>query len=199
MSFSLEAVSHDLNAMIQSMTANAFFVLSIIGVALLIYLINNSTGKHLNRLGIRPRRLPGLTGLVCAPWLHGSLSHWFMNAFFFFILSVMTLSIHGRQYFVELCLFIAIGSGFLVWLFGRRAVHIGASGVVMGLWGYLLINAIRNPTIISIAVAAMVLYFFGGMIVNIVPQNKETSWEAHLFGAIIGVSAAFIPWFTVSP
>jgi membrane associated rhomboid family serine protease len=189
----LSSIAKDLNNMVQSMQANAPFVLALILVALIIYMINCACKNRLNILGIIPRKLIGLPGLICAPWLHASLAHWFMNALFFFLLASMTLMILSQHQFVYLCLFLSVGSGLLTWTFGRRAVHIGASGVVMGLWGYLLVYAIRNPSFIAVSLAIIVLYFLGGMVINLIPKNDKSSWEAHLFGFIAGVAAAFVP------
>lgn len=196
MSLSLTSIATDLNQMLQSMQDNAAFVGGIALVALVIFVLNSGIKNRLNRLGILPRRIAGLPGLICAPWLHASFSHWFMNAIFFFILASMTLMIESRAQFVYLCLFISVGGGLLTWIFGRKAIHIGASGVVMGLWGFLLVNAFRNPSFIAVAVAVMVFYFLGGMVINIIPKNDKSSWEAHLFGVLTGIGAAFIPWFT---
>ena len=196
MSLSLTSIAADFSHMLQSMQNNAAFIGAIILVALLIFVINSSCKNRLNHLGILPRRAIGLPGLICAPWLHASFSHWFMNAIFFFILASMTLMIESRAQFVYLCLFISVAGGLLTWIFGRKAIHIGASGVVMGLWGFLLVNAFRNPSFTAVAIAVIVFYFLGGMVINIIPKNDKSSWEAHLFGALTGIGAAFIPWFT---
>lgn len=191
----LNSVANDLNSMVQSMQDNAAFVGSLALLALIIFLINIACKNRLNVLGIYPRRAIGLPGLVFAPWLHSSLAHWLMNAIFFFILASMSLMILSRGHFLYLCLFISIAGGFLTWLFGRKAIHIGASGVVMGLWGFLLVYAFKNPSFMTVAIAVMVFYFLGGMVINIIPKNDKSSWEAHLFGMLAGVIAAFTTWF----
>jgi membrane associated rhomboid family serine protease len=193
---SLNSIATNLDNMLQSMHNNALFVGAFILIALVVFIANCCCKNRLNLLGIVPRKAAGLPGLLFAPWLHASLSHWFMNAVFFAILASMTLMIEGRGHFVHLCLFISVVGGFLTWLFARKATHIGASGVVMGLWGFLLINAFRNPSFIAIALAVIVVYFLGGMVINIIPKNDKSSWEAHLFGALAGIAAAFVPWLS---
>jgi membrane associated rhomboid family serine protease len=188
----LSSIANDLNRIVESVESNAAFVLAIIFAALFVYITNRLCRNRLNMLGIIPRQPIGLAGLIFAPWLHASLSHWFMNSLFFFLIASMSLVILNRHDFIWLCLFLSVGSGFLTWVFARPAIHLGASGVVMGLWGYLLVYAIRNPSFIAIALAMSVLYFLGGMIVNIFPKNDRSSWEAHLFGAVIGVLAALL-------
>jgi membrane associated rhomboid family serine protease len=192
----LSSIANDLNNMVHSMQANAPFICLLIAIALVVYFMNTACKNKLNALGIIPRKLAGLPGLIFAPWLHASIAHWFMNAVFFFLLASMTMMIISHKQFIYLCLFLSVGGGLLTWIFGRRAVHIGASGVVMGLWGFLLVYAVRNPSFIAVAIAVIVLYFLGGMVINLIPKNDTSSWEAHLFGFIAGVAAAFVPgWF----
>lgn len=192
----LSSIAKDLHSMVQNIQAHALFICLLIVIALVIYLVNSACKNKLNILGVIPRKLIGLPGLIFAPWLHASITHWFMNAVFFFVLASMTIMIVSYKQFAYLCLFLSIGSGLLTWIFGRRAVHIGASGVVMGLWGFLLVYAVRNPSFIAIALAVIVLYFLGGMVINLIPKNDGHSWEGHVFGFIAGVTAAFMPsWF----
>ena len=77
-----------------------------------------------------------------------------------------------------------------VWLMGRPAIHVGASGLVFGYFGYLVASGWydRKPGTILAAIAAVVLY--GGLIFGVLPTQSFVSWEAHLFGLIAGVVAA---------
>jgi membrane associated rhomboid family serine protease len=190
---SLSSIANDFSNMLQSMQYNATFVSALILTALIIHIINCCFKNKLHLLGIIPRKAYGLPGLVFAPWLHGSFSHWFINSLFFFILASMALMLISQLAFVYLCLYISIGSGLLTWIFGRRAIHIGGSGVVMGLWGFLLMNAARNPSFMTVAIGVVVFYFLGNLVANIIPKNDKSSWEAHLFGALAGVTAFWLP------
>ena len=77
-----------------------------------------------------------------------------------------------------------------MWLVGRPAVHIGASGLVFGYFGYLLAQGWYERSFVSIAVAVAVLLLYGSIIFGVLPQGGFISWEGHLFGLVAGVLAA---------
>ncbi len=77
-----------------------------------------------------------------------------------------------------------------VWIFGRSSVHIGASGLVFGSFGYLVARGWYERKISSILVAIVVIILYGGLITGVLPTPGLLSWEAHLFGLIAGVLAA---------
>ena len=86
---------------------------------------------------------------------------------------------------------IVIGVGGVgVWAFGRSAIHIGASGLVFGYFGYLVARGWYERKISSILVAIVVIVLYGGLIVGVLPTPGLVSWEAHLFGLLSGVMAA---------
>ena len=82
--------------------------------------------------------------------------------------------------------------GIFVWCFGRSALHIGASGIISGYFGYILSLAYLHPDFTTWLIAGTVVYYFGGIFFGILPAEEETSWESHLFGFISGVSFAFL-------
>lgn len=192
MSMTLASIASSFDHMQQSVQDNLWFVCSLTLIALAVFIINSCMSNRLNNLGILPRSVQGIPGILFAPWLHASLSHWLINALFFLLLASMALMLMSHTHFLRLCLILSLGSGLLTWIAGRRALHIGASGVVMGLWGYLVVYAFSHPSLVAIAVAIMVIYFLGGMVMNIIPKNDKSSWEAHLFGAITGMIAAIL-------
>jgi membrane associated rhomboid family serine protease len=86
---------------------------------------------------------------------------------------------------------IGLGGG-LVWLFGSSAIHIGASGLVFGWFGFLIARGLvdRSPITLGAALGVGVLY--GSILLGVLPGQPGVSWEAHLFGAIAGAVAAFL-------
>lgn len=92
--------------------------------------------------------------------------------------------------------FIIISSGgFLVWVFGRPAMHIGASGWVFGLWSLSIAIAWFERKPVNILLALVIVLLYGGMIYGMLPGERGVSWEAHLFGVISGIMAA---WYLAS-
>lgn len=183
--------SKQLSFIMQAIAQNIWAVVAIVALLWAIQIINKSSGYCLNRYGIIPRRLAGLPGIIFAPFLHGDFGHLFFNTIPLFVLINLVL-IAGWPIFITVTLFIVVAGGFLVWLFGRYAIHIGASGLVMGYWGYMLLNAIYHFSIMTIILAALCLYYFAGLYINLLPTSKTSSWEGHVFGFVAGIAAVYL-------
>ena len=142
-------------------------------------------GAATQALGIIPRSLSGLLGIVSAPFMHVNFAHFFANLPPFLVLSWLVL-LHGETVFLEVALGTALVGGFLVWLLARRASHMGMSGVIFGLLGFLLCVAWRTQVSSDLLIAGGVLLFYGGMLGGVAPARNGSSWEAHLFGLLVG-------------
>ncbi len=161
-----------------------------LGLLWVIQIINMSSQYRLNLLGIHPRRLIGVPGIFCAPFLHGSVEHLFFNSVpLVFLLTLMQL--FGEQLFIIVSLFIILVSGTAVWLLARPGIHVGASGLLMGYWGFLLVQVYSQPSVMGVIVALLCLYYLGSLWLNLFPTSRKTSWEGHLFGCLAGGLAAF--------
>ena len=132
-----------------------------------------------------PRRVDGLPGILTAPLVHASLAHLLANTAPLLILGGM-VAIRGRAYFLATTLAIAVLGGLGVWLVGRDAAHIGASGVAFGYVGFLLARGWYERRLGSMAVAILVVLIYGGMIGGVLPRADGVSWEGHLCGLIAG-------------
>jgi membrane associated rhomboid family serine protease len=146
----------------------------------------------ITKFGIVPRTTHGLIGVFTAPFLHGGMRHLLSNTVPLITLLILLNTIYPTKT-VAVFLFITIAGGLLVWIFGRNANHIGASGLIYGLVAFLIVNGILEkkyiPIFISIAVGAV----YGGLIWGIFPSIKSyISWEGHLFGAVSGTLIAFL-------
>ena len=155
-----------------------------------MFLLNCLLGKRLNVLGIYPRNVFGLPGIATSPFIHGDLAHLIFNSIPLFILMNFVL-IQGRPVFYKVSIVIILLTGIACWIFARKSFHIGASGVVMGYFSYLLINAYHQPTIMSIVLGGVCLYYFAGLFTQLFPQDKTVSWEAHVFGFLAGIVASY--------
>ncbi len=146
-------------------------------------------GGSLDGLGLRPRTVSGLMGLVTAPFLHSGFGHLAANTAPFLVLGALVM-MRGVRDFVSATVVITVVGGLGVWLFGRSATHIGASGLVFGYMGFLLLVGFLERSIIGILVAVVVGSVYGGMLWGVLPQRPCVSWEGHLFGFLAGVFAA---------
>lgn len=166
----------------------------------LFNIVNWLIGSRLNILGLYPRSAFGLVGIIFAPFLHGNFNHLFFNSIPFFVLGMFILAL-GQDVFIAVSVMIALIQGILVWLFGRKYLHIGASGVISGYFGFVLGLAYFYPTVISLVLGFVALYYFGSIIGGILPTSDLISWESHLAGLVAGIIVMylmlFIPGFEV--
>ena len=194
----MEELGQKLSWLVGVAQFNMHYVLTIIAALWVIQCVNFTLGYRLNALGILPRTGSGLLGILFAPLLHGSFSHLLFNSIPLFLLMNLVL-LTGLPYFIVVTALITIISGFCVWLFGRNSLHVGASGVIMGYWGYLIVNAIMFPSIITALLAIFCFYYFAGLFASLMPKDG-TSWESHVFGFLSGllVSYAHLPNYFIS-
>ena len=144
-----------------------------------------------SRLAVVPRSAGGLVGLITAPFVHANVAHLAANLPAFVVLGALVLRRHPER-FVETVVAIALGEGILLWLLGRKAAHVGMSGVIFGFLGYLLAVAWRTQTAPDLLVGGGVLLFYGGMLAGLKPVRDGTSWEGHLFGLLAGIGVAYL-------
>ncbi len=142
--------------------------------------------------GIHPRTVDGLQGILFAPILHSNFSHLMANTIPLLVLGWFVL-LHGFRTFSIVTIIVTIISGLGTWLIGpANSVHIGASGLIFGYFGYLLLNSWFERSPASILWAVLVLLLYGGLIWGVLPQGNGISWQGHLFGFIGGGMAAHL-------
>jgi membrane associated rhomboid family serine protease len=166
----------------------------VVVVLFLIELLNHADGDGLNSLGgIRPHRLDGLDGIVFAPLLHASFAHFYANAVPLLLTGTFALAIGFRR-FLGVTGLIALASGVGVWLIGKPGTTVvGASGVILGYIGFLLVRGIVERSWWGIAVGVLIGLLYGTQILGeVLPNDEQISWQAHLFGLIGGVVAAIV-------
>ena len=142
-------------------------------------------GGALNAYGIVPRRVFGLRGLLFAPFLHGNLVHLMANTVPFLTLGWLVMLQETSDFFVVSAITMVV-SGLGVWLFGSAGVHIGASGVIFGYLGFLLLRGFFERNIPSIFLSLIVGFFYGGLIWGVLPAQVVISWDGDLFGLLGG-------------
>lgn len=160
----------------------------------LIEVLNHADGNGLSRLGgIHPHHLDGLDGVVFAPFLHASFDHFYANAVPLLLTGTFALAI-GMRRFLGVTVLIALVSGLGVWFVASpNDIVVGASGVILGYIGFLLVRGIVERSWWGIAVGALIGLLYGTQIFGeVTPGNEQISWQAHLFGLIGGVLAAIV-------
>lgn len=182
-----------------SIQSNLWLSFKIVAVLGIIHLINFVVKYRFNRWGIRPRKLIGIPGIFLSPLFHGGFNHLFFNAIPLIILTALVLvDVDGVTNFSKITFWLILVSGALIWLFGRRGIHIGASALIMGYFGYLLSKAYFDFNNTTIILAAICIYYLGGLITSIFPGAKRNvSWEGHLCGMIAGIGIAYIHTYLI--
>ena len=163
-------------------------------VALLwaVQVVNWIFGYGLNpAFGLIPRHIGGLDGVIAMPLLHGSFAHLMANTPPLLVMGGLLVATTTRALLLVNALVICIGGG-LVWLFGSSAIHIGASGLVFGWFGFLVVRGLVDRSPITLGAALLVGVLYGSLLWGVLPGQPGVSWEAHLFGALAGAAAAFL-------
>lgn len=146
---------------------------------------------HLRQHGILPRHLSGLLGIFWAPFLHSSTQHLAANSVPLLILGGI-LCARSRSEFLAVSTFGILLGGAITWVIGRSAYHIGASGLVFCLFGYLASMAYFRRTFGALLLSAVCILGYGGMLKGILPARTPVSWEGHAAGLLSGIILA---WF----
>jgi membrane associated rhomboid family serine protease len=145
-----------------------------------------------NAFGLIPRTLFGTVGIVSMPFLHANLGHLLSNTVPLLVLLALLAGSKARSW-GTVGEIIVVG-GMLLWVFGRHANHIGASGLIFGLVAFLILSGLLERRIIPLFVSFTVGVFYGGTLLwGVLPTaGSAVSWDGHLCGAVAGGLAA---WF----
>jgi membrane associated rhomboid family serine protease len=146
----------------------------------------------LDEYGVRPRTVTGLRGILFMPILHRGFGHLLANTIPIIILGWLVMLRRTADIFAVAGVTIVVG-GLGIWLFGAaNSVHVGASGLIFGFFGFLLAQAYFERSLAAIALAVVVFLLYGGIIWGVLPGQVGISWLGHLFGFIGGILAAYL-------
>ena len=155
-----------------------------------VFAANVLSGGLLMQFGVIPRTLVGLRGILFAPFIHGSVEHLVSNTVPFLILGWLVM-LRDSRHFMRVTLASMLGAGLMAWLIGAPgSVHIGASGVIFGYLGFLMLAGWYERSFVSIAISVGVATLWGGLVFGVLPGQPGISWQGHLGGFLGGVLAA---------
>lgn len=183
--------NEDVKAIARELKTQAFILGGFIATFWIVEIVDAFfLGGALNFYGIRPRNPYWLQGILFAPFLHGNFLHLAANTLPFATLGWLVM-LQETSDFLIVTGVTAIVSGLGVWLFGAsNSVHIGASGLIFGYLGFLLLRGYFQRNVISIVMSAIVGFFYGGLLWGMLPSLPGISWQGHFFGFAGGVVAA---------
>lgn len=162
-------------------------------VLFILELINMVTLHWLNStFGLRSRSLDGILDILTFPLLHSNITHLLSNALPLIIFGFLVF-LAGVRVFLTALAFSWLGSGITVWLIGGGGITVGASGLVFGLFAFLLVRGFFNHNWWQILLSVVLFMTYGGILFGLLPTVASfVSWQAHLGGAIGGVAAAVL-------
>jgi membrane associated rhomboid family serine protease len=142
--------------------------------------------------GIRPRDAASLPDILTAPFLHFSWAHIEGNSGPLFIFGFLA-AYRGVKKFFGVSVLIIIVSGIGAWLISPAGSDtVGASGVIFGYLGYVLVRGIFDRHRIDIVIGLVMALCFAYQFADLLPQNNGVSWQAHVFGFAAGIVGG---WF----
>ncbi len=163
---------------------------SALGVAWVTFVGTLLSGGALLAYGIVPRTVLGLRGILFAPFLHANLNHLVANTIPFVLLGWLVM-LRDSRHFGRVTVAAMLGSGLLSWTLGAPgSIHIGASGVIFGYLGFLMVSGWYARTFASVALSVGVTLAWGSLVFGVLPTVPGVSWQGHLGGFIGGVLAA---------
>lgn len=174
-----------------------FFIGSWLALMWVLEGVDQITGGALDTFGVSPRDVTELPQILSAPFLHFGFGHLIANSVPFLVLGIMTRMTGRKNFWVATACAIVL-SGLVAWLVSApHTVTAGASGLVFGWLGYLLVRGLFARNWVQILVSAAVFGLFGGMLWGVFPTMPGVSWQAHLGGVLGGVLAAW--WLNRRP
>lgn len=171
---------------IQSLKFPLMFVALLWSIKLTEYLFHTSFAY----LGLYPRDIEGLRGILFFPLLHASWTHLANNTIPVFVLTFALFyfykPIAWRVFFL-----IYFIHGLWLWFLGRPAYHIGASGLIYGIASFLFVSGIIRKNTHLMAISLLVAFLYGSLVWGIFPYDVHISWEGHLTGMVAGIVLSF--------
>ncbi|MEU8676905.1 rhomboid family intramembrane serine protease [Streptomyces sp. NPDC048560] len=154
--------------------------------------IDTAADHSLDTYGISPREPSELLDVVPSAFLHSGWDHVASNSVPLLVLGFIA-ALAGLRRFAAVVLTVIVIGGLGVWLTApSHTVTLGASGVVFGLFGYLLVRGFVDRRPLDIVTGVIIAAVYGSILWGVLPTDSGISWQGHLFGLIGGVTAAFV-------
>lgn len=178
-----------------SLTEALIYPALLVGVMWLVYWAEHLFAFDFYKLGVLPRTLEGLKGVLFMPLLHAraDINHVLNNSFPTYVLLAAIIYFY-REVALKVFVFLWIGTGLLLWVYAQNkgAYHIGMSGVIYGMLGFVFTSGVLRRYLPLQAISLFVVFVYGNMIWGIFPIKVHVSWEGHFMGLLVGLVLAFV-------
>ncbi len=190
-------------AVLAELRAAAEVTIILVALMWVVQLFNAADGYRLDSgYGIIARSTSSLPHIVTAPFLHANLQHIESNTPPLALLTFLA-ALGGIRRFVYAASVIVVVGGLGTWLFSpSNTSTVGASGLIFGLLGYVVVRGLfaRAPwqAAWQIAVGVAVFIYYQWTLVLLYPSSTVSamhiSWQGHLSGLLAGILAAVLAW-----
>ncbi|WP_052864850.1 rhomboid family intramembrane serine protease [Streptomyces niger] len=171
----------------------ALLVLAWVAMLWVLEAVDAASDHALDTFGIRPRELSELIDVIPATAVHFGFAHLMANTLPLLVLGFLAGLRSGVRRLAGVALLIAVVSGLGVWLISPPGSNTaGVSGVIFGLFGYLVVRGFIERKALDIAIGLLVAVLYGSILWGALPAAEGISWQAHLFGLAGGVLAAYV-------
>ena len=168
-----------------------FVMVAFLAILWIVQLINAADHYQLDQYGIKPRDLGSLPYILAAPFLHVSWTHIESNSGPLFIFGFLA-AYRGVVRFLWLTALLIVVSGLTAWFFGAAGtIGIGASGVVFGYLGYILVRGFFDRHGIDILIGAVMALCFAYQFTVLLPK-AGVGWQDHIGGLVGGIAGGWL-------
>jgi membrane associated rhomboid family serine protease len=169
-----------------------FVMVGFLAILWIIQLVNAADRYQLTyNYGIRPHDVRSLPDIVIAPFLHASWTHIESNSGPLFIFGFLA-AYRGVVRFLGLTGLLILVSGLAEWFTGDpRFIGAGASGVVFGYLGYILVRGFFDRRGIDILLGFVMALCFAYQFSVLLPHSN-IGWQAHIGGLAAGIVGGWI-------
>lgn len=168
--------------------------LILVGIMWVVHILQLTEFPEIVKYGVHPRNTDGLLGIITAPLIHSpnGFSHIINNSIPMLVLT-WALYYFYKRLASSVMFVVWVTTGLCVWMSGQEfSNHIGMSGVIYGLAGFLFLSGVLRDHRNLMALSLFVVFEYGSMIWGVFPIKEGVSWESHLWGAIVGLVVAYV-------
>jgi membrane associated rhomboid family serine protease len=173
-------------------TAAAALMLGWVVLLWVLEAIDVIAGHRMDSFGIEPRKPSELLDVVPSAFTHFGFAHVAANSLPLLLLGFIA-ALRGIGRFLAVAFTVIVIGGLGVWLVAPAHTNTaGASGLIFGLFSYLLVRGFVDHRALDIVVGLCVGALYGSILWGALPTAQGVSWQGHLFGLVGGVAAAFL-------
>ena len=188
-----EPVRGDAEAMIAEAKKALWVMVGLLAVLWVVQIFNSLDGYDLGRdLGIEARDPASLPEIFSAPFMHSSWGHIEGNSGPLFVFGFLA-AYRGVKKWLSVSLLIIVASGLGVWFTSPSdSVTVGASGLVFGYFGYIIVRGLFDRHPIDIVLGVVMALCFAYQFTSLLPTDERVSWQGHLFGFAGGIIGGWL-------